>query len=379
MGEIDLYKDYIKLKKNMHPNKLLNFFYKKKIRFFSGVPDHCTSQLAKALQVFKKKEFTHIIAPNEGTAVSLGVGHYLSTSQIPCIYMQNSGFGNATDPITNLCHERVYNIPLLILIGWRGKPGQKDEPQHITQGKTICDTLKSYGIKFYDSKKINLKKMEKIIDETKRKNLISAILIDRNYFEKTIDKTKNSLKNISRSDAIRYLLKNVKPAYKIISSTGFNSREILRQDKKNKAKSFFLVGGMGHTLAVALGILQNKKKAIVCVDGDGSFYMHMGSFSLIKKSTKLIYYLLDNSSHETVGDVKLNYKIKDIKNFVKSVGFKKYIKVNDLTNLDKCLRNINMANLPIFIHVITRIEHNKNLPRPSKNTLIKVKNYFLKS
>lgn len=169
MGEIDLYKDYIKLKKNMHPNKLLNFFYKKKIRFFSGVPDHCTSQLAKALQVFKKKEFTHIIAPNEGTAVSLGVGHYLSTSQIPCIYMQNSGFGNATDPITNLCHERVYNIPLLILIGWRGKPGQKDEPQHITQGKTICDTLKSYGIKFYDSKKINLKKMEKIIDETKRK------------------------------------------------------------------------------------------------------------------------------------------------------------------------------------------------------------------
>ena len=103
----------------MHPNKLLNFFYKKKIRFFR-VYRTCTSSLSNTLLNLKNKKFTHVIAPNEGTAVSLGVGHYLSTSQIPCIYMQNSGFGNATDPITNLCHETVYKIPLLILIGWRG-------------------------------------------------------------------------------------------------------------------------------------------------------------------------------------------------------------------------------------------------------------------
>ncbi len=363
----------------MHPTKLLNFFYRKKIRFFSGVPDSCTSSLSNTLLNLKNKKFTHIIAPNEGTAVSLGVGHYLSTRQIPCIYMQNSGFGNATDPITNLCHETVYKIPLLILIGWRGKPGLKDEPQHVTQGKKICTTLKSYGIKFFDSKKIDLKKMEKIIDETKKKSQISAILIDKNFFEKTKHKSKSSSKKISRSDAIKYLLKNTKPAYKIISSTGFNSREILLQDKKNQKKSFFLVGAMGHTLAVALGAEQNKKKTIVCVDGDGSFYMHMGSFSLIKKTTKLIYYLLDNSSHESVGDVKLNYKINDIKSFSKSVGFKRYLKINDPKNLDRCLKDIRTTSLPIFIHVITRIEHNKDLPRPSKKTLIKIKNDYLKT
>lgn len=363
----------------MQSTKLVNLFYKKKIRFFSGVPDTCTSVLSNSLNSFKSKKIIHIIAPNEGIAVSLGVGHYLSTRQVPCIYMQNSGFGNATDPITNLCHEGVYNIPLLILIGWRGKPGQKDEPQHIIQGKTIFNTLKSFGIKVHDSRNVSSKKIEKIIDETKRKNLISAILIDKNYFEKSLEKTESSLKKISRSEAIRYILKNTKPAYKIVSSTGFNSREILRQNKKNKKKAFYLVGGMGHTLAVSLGALQNKKKVIVCVDGDGSFYMHMGSFSLIKKSTKLIYCLLDNSSHETVGNVKLNYKIKDIKNFAKSVGFKKYIKVNDLTNLDKCLKNINTAKLPIFIHVLTRIEQNKDLPRPTKNTLTKIKNYFFKN
>ena len=136
---------------------------------------------------------------------------------------------------------------------------------------------------------------------------------------------------------------------------------------------------MGHTLAVALGAEQNKKKTIVCVDGDGSFYMHMGSFSLIKRTTNLIYYLLDNSSHESVGDVKLNYKINDIKNFAKSVGFKKYIRINDPKNLDKCLKGIKTSSLPIFIHVITRIEHNKDLPRPSNKTLIKIKNDYLKS
>lgn len=363
----------------MHPNKILNLFYRKNIRFISGVPDSCTCALSNALLKSKDNKFIHTIAPNEGIAVSLGAGHYLATKQIPCVYMQNSGFGNATDPLTNLCHKTVYEIPLLLLIGWRGKPGLNDEPQHVTQGKVIKKTLKSYGIKYYDSNKISLNKISKIIDLTKKKNQINAILIDKNFFEKEKNKIKKASKKINRSDAIKYLLKNIKPAYKIISSTGFNSREILLQDRKNKKKAFYLVGAMGHTLAVALGAEQNKKKTIVCVDGDGSFYMHMGSFSLIKKSTKLIYYLLDNSSHESVGDVKLNYKINDIKNFAKSVGFKKYIKINNLKNLDKCLKDIKTGSLPIFIHVITRIEHNKDLPRPSKKTLIKIKNDYLKS
>lgn len=362
----------------MHPSKFLNLFYKKNIKFISGVPDSCTGPLSKALIENKENKFIHNIAPNEGTAVALGTGYYLATKQMPCIYMQNSGLGNATDPLTNLCNKTVYEIPLLLLIGWRGKPGSNDEPQHIIQGNALTTTLKSYGIKYYDARKISLNKISKIIDLTKKKNQISAILIDQNFFDKEKDQTTKTSKKIFRSEAIKYLLKNIKPNYKIISSTGYNSREILLQDSQNKKKTFYLVGAMGHTLAVALGAEQDKKKIIVCVDGDGSFYMHMGSFSLIKKSTKLIYYLLDNSSHESVGNVKLNYKIKDIKNFAKSVGFKKYIKITDLKNLIKHLKEIKTDNLPIFFHVITKIEYNQNLPRPSKEKLIKIKNDFLK-
>ena len=124
------------------------------------------------------------MAPNEGVAVSLGVGYHLNTNKVPCIYMQNSGFGNATDPITNLCHKSVYNISLILLIGWRGKPGTKDEPQHKIQGKSIRTTLKSYGIKNYDINNLSEKKISNIIRETKLKNQINAILIDKDFFWK---------------------------------------------------------------------------------------------------------------------------------------------------------------------------------------------------
>lgn len=361
----------------MHPNKILNLFYKKNIRFISGVPDSCTCALSNALLKSKNNKFIHIIAPNEGTAVSLGAGHYLATKQIPCVYMQNSGFGNATDPLTNLCHKSVYEIPLLLLIGWRGKPGLNDEPQHVTQGKVIKKTLKSYGIKYYDSNKISLNKISKIIDLTKKKNQINAILIDKNFFEKEKNKIKKASKKINRSDAIKSLLNNLKIDYKLISSTGFNSREILLQNKDKKISPFYLVGAMGHTLGLSLGALNSKNKNVVCVDGDGSFYMHQGSFSLLKKEHNLIYYLLDNSSHESVGEVQLNYRIKDAKSFAKSVGFKRYVKIQTVNKLNTLLKRLKKKDLPIFIHIMTSIERNINLPRPSEKQLKTIKKDFI--
>ncbi len=361
----------------MLASKLLDLFYKKNIRFITGVPDSCTSELSKFLLFEKNKKFTHLIAPNEGTAVSLGIGHYLTTKKIPCIYLQNSGFGNATDPITNLCHNYVYGIPLILLIGWRGKPGLKDEPQHIIQGSTICKTLKNYNIPFYDTNKISLKKISNIINLTKKKNQITALLIDKNFFDKKKFKFTKKRNKVNRSDAINSLLKNLKMKFKLISSVGFNSREILLQNKFKKKSPFYLIGGMGHTLAVSLGSLNSENKCLVCVDGDGSFYMHQGSFSLIKKDHKLIYCLLDNSSHESVGEVNLNYSMKNFKDFAKSVGFKKYIKITSLNQLNSCFKNLKKNTLPIFIHIITNIERNTNLPRPSAKELKKIKQDFM--
>ena len=166
--------------------------------------------------------------------------------------------------------------------------------------------------------------------------------------------------------------------FKLISSVGYNSREILLQNHSKKKSPFYLIGGMGHTLAVSLGSLNSENKCLVCVDGDGSFYMHQGSFSLLKKDHKLIYYLLDNSSHESVGEVNLNFSMKNFKDFAKSVGFKKYIKITSLNQLTSCFKNLKKNSLPIFIHVITNIERNANLPRPSAKELKKIKYDFIK-
>ena len=254
----------------MKPDKILDIFYKHDLRFFSGVPDSCLSPLSNELLKTKKK-ISHIMAPNEGVAVSLGVGYHLNTNKVPCIYMQNSGFGNATDPITNLCHKSVYNIPLILLIGWRGKPGTKDEPQHKIQGKSIRTTLKSYGIKNYDINNLSEKKISNIIRETKLKNQINAILIDKEFFEKKIKIIKKIKNQINRSDAIKSLIKYLPKNYKIISSTGLNSREIFKT-RKTTSKTFYMIGAMGHTVGVCIGMLNRKnKKCIVCVDGDGSF------------------------------------------------------------------------------------------------------------
>ena len=167
---------------------------KNKIKFFSGVPDSCTNNFCNELS--KRKNIINIISPNEGNAISLGIGYHLSTEKIPCVYMQNSGLGNATDPITNLMSKEIYNLPLLMIIGWRGKPGTFDEPQHLIQGKALLSTLKSFNIKYQilNSKK-DFIKTKKLINLIKKKSIRGALIVDKNTFSKVKTNNKKQKKN----------------------------------------------------------------------------------------------------------------------------------------------------------------------------------------
>ena len=188
--------------------------------------------------------------------------------KIPCIYLQNSGLGNATDPLTNLCNKEVYNIPLLLLIGWRGAPGIKDEAQHIVQGRVLKNTLKSFKIPNITlKKKLNRNKIISLIKKIKNKNVIGAILVKPKTFKKInrTDKKKRKIgkNNLTRSDIIKELLSLSKKETKIIGSVGYNSREIHQIRNQNKikfGKDFLLIGGMGHTFAVSQIIQEMIKK-----------------------------------------------------------------------------------------------------------------------
>ena len=362
-------------------NSLISLLRKNNSTFFTGVPDSVLKELSSFLQNKDKKN--HIITTNEGAAVSLGIGHYLSTKKIPAIYMQNSGLSNALNPLISIAHEKVYSIPLILIIGWRGSPRIKDEPQHNVKGKITENILKLLNIKYTILRSnYDLKKFDKQIKIAKKKNSIVACLIEQGTLEKIKKKNKKvDFYKLNKEFFLKNLLQALKKDTKVISSTGYNSRELMylrNKHKLKKSKDFYMVGGMGHTSSVALGYSLTSKKKTICIDGDGSFLMHLGSIKTVgtfaNKNFK--YVLLNNNSHDSVGGQ--NTYANDI-NFEKlsiSLGFKKFHSIKNDKNLKKKIQTFLSEKSLSFLEVKISNSKIKNLPRPTD--LIKIKNLFMK-
>lgn len=363
--------------------KLLKF---KKINFFSGVPDSLLKEFLKELSNHIKSEKNNIIAANEGTAVSIAIGHYLATKRIPCVYLQNSGLGNAINPLASIAHRDVYSIPLLLLIGWRGGPRTNDEPQHLVKGKITLKLLNLLKIKYVilNKKTKNFGKVSKLIDYSKKQNKPIALVIEKNTFEKSKKKTNQKIhKNYSlRHEIIEIILKKIEKKTKIISTTGYTSRELnqIRNDKKiNKGVDFYLVGGMGHASSISLGVALKTKKKVICLDGDGSLIMHLGSLSTIGyfQNKNFIHIMFNNNSHESVGGQKVFSDNIDYKNLALSLGYKKYFLVNRKKEFEKKISFYLNLQGPTFINVLIKPGSLNNLKRPSN--FKKIKMNFLKA
>ena len=364
--------------------KLIKVFKDNNLSFFAGVPDSVLKNFTNHLDIEKK--FEHLILANEGSAVSAGIGYYLSTRKIPVIYMQNSGLGNSINPIISIAHKNVYKIPLFLIIGWRGAPQLKDEPQHLAQGKITRQILKLCGIKYSildnDS---DFREVKKLINHSRKNKQIVAILIKKNALKlsnirkKTVKKLDK--KSLTRSSFIETLLKFLNKNYKIISSTGYLSRELYNKISKNNLNinPFYMVGGMGHSSIVSLGYSLKSNKKIICLDGDGSFLMHLGATVTISKYSKknLKYILLNNKSHESVGGQGTNIEKVDLKSFSKSVGYKKYFHLSKKADAPKIIKSFLKQDGPSFLEVDIKINKEENdLPRPKD--LIGIKDKFLK-
>ena len=325
-------------------SSLINILKKNNINFFTGVPDSILKELSNKLQ--SKNEKHHIIAANEGSAVSIGIGHYLSTKKIPCIYMQNSGLSNALNPLISIANKKVYSIPIVLIVGWRGSPKFKDEPQHTVKGKITLKILKLLNIKYTIIRnKYDLIKFDRQIKSSKKNNNIVAGLIEQGTLEKGVKiiKKKNPYK-LSKELFLKTLLETIGKNTKIISSTGYNSREIMHLRNKynlKKGEDFYMVGGMGHTASVSLGYSLSSKKKIICIDGDGSFLMHLGSIKTVATFARknLKYILLNNNSHDSVGGQNTYINNVNLKNLSKSLGFKKFYCIKDNKNLKKKIEN----------------------------------------
>ena len=357
---------------------LINILKKNNSDFFTGVPDSILKEFSKALEDNKN----HIIATNEGSAVSLGIGNYLSTKKIPCIYMQNSGLSNAINPLISIAHKKVYSIPLILVIGWRGSPNIKDEPQHKAKGEITPNILKllniDYTILRYEKDLVKFDKKIKLA--RKQKSIVACLIEQGTLYSTTLSPQRKYTYNFDKEFFLKELLGILPINTKVISSTGYNSREImyLREKYKSiKTKNFYMVGGMGHTMSVALGYSLSSKNKTICIDGDGSLLMHLGGIKTLANFAKnnLKYILLNNNAHDSVGGQTTHSNNIDFNKFSKSLGFKEFFLIKNKLNLKNKLRNYIFNKKLCFMEVKVSGSKTQNLPRP--DDLIRIKNKFM--
>ena len=360
--------------------KLFSFLKKKNIDFFAGVPD---SILKKTKEYFDKLDKKHLITANEGSAISVCIGHYLSTGKLACAYMQNSGLGNAINPLASIAHQKVYSIPILLIIGWRGAPGTKDEAQHEVKGKITRKLLKLLNIKFCEVKTYkDFKKLDNLIKFSKKFKCPVACLIKKDilFDKKSYKKSKKKFNSgIKRETFLNSLLGKVNLKSKIISTTGYTSRELF-QIRKHKnthyqGNDFYMVGGMGHASMVSLGVAMNNKRDIICLDGDGSLSMHMGSLTTIgfKKLKNFKHIILNNRSHESVGGQNTNLENLDLNKLSKSCGYKNYFFLDNERIMKRIIFNFLKSKGPSLLEVKIKLGTIQNLGRPKKLNFIKSK------
>lgn len=361
--------------------RLLN---KKNIDFFTGVPDSKLQSFCDKLMEIYELSDSHIIAANEGNAVGLASGYYLASGNYPCVYLQNSGIGNIVNPVASLLNEKIYSIPVLFIIGWRGEPNIKDEPQHIFQGEITLKLLEDLNIEYIildkeiNEEKINiyLNKFENILREGKP----CAFVIRDGVFEKEnlIDYKNNN--TLIREKAIEIITEYSKDDI-IVSTTGKISRELFEiRERKNEGheKDFLTVGSMGHTSMIALSIaLKLKNKKVYCLDGDGALLMHFGASAIIgnRKPKNFVHIVLNNEAHESVGGMPTICGKLDLCKIAENFGYEESYKAASEEELENILKSI--KNNLTFIEVKVSIFSRKDLMRPNISP-IENKNNFIK-
>lgn len=342
------------------------------INFFAGVPDSLLKNIC-AYIADNADEKHNIIAANEGAAIGLATGHHLATGDIGVVYMQNSGEGNIINPLASLTDKEVYNIPVLLLIGWRGRPGVHDEPQHVKQGKITTGLLNVMGVNFdilsKDEEKA-AKQIDVAVKTMKSTNEVYALVIEKDTFE---DYKLQSIKvndlTMTREEAIQTVAEALGPKDAIVSTTGMISRELFEyRTAKGEAhqRDFLTVGSMGHASQIALGIaLEKTDRKIWCFDGDGACIMHMGSLAIeaSKQPKNFIHVIFNNGAHDSVGGQPTVGLDIDLPTIAKAVGYKNVFSVNNKEALENCLKGINEG--PVFLEVKVRKGNRKDLGRPT--------------
>jgi len=341
-----------------------------------GVPDSLLKHLSTVLQKNATKD-QHVVVPNEGSGIALAAGHYLATGGISLVYMQNSGLGNAINPLLSLTSRDVYQIPLVLLIGWRGQPDRADEPQHLFQGRVTVPLLETLEIPFWLLPSDTASAVEclgKSVRTARELQGPVAIVVQSETF--AADSEVGVMANgyeLSREEAISTIVGSLDDRDAVVATTGKASREV-HEYRRNRGpvspqQEFLTLGSMGHASQIALGIaLSQPDRRVFCLDGDGALLMHMGSLALIGSSRprQFVHVVLNNGCHESVGgQPTVGFEI-DIPKIAEACGYSAAVSVSTVADLMNSLERFHEIEGPCLLEVRVSAAARKDLRRPQK-------------
>ena len=354
------------------------FFYNRLtetgIEYFAGVPD----SLLKAFCAYitdHAGQSNHVIAANEGAAIGQAMGYYLATNKPPLVYMQNSGLGNTVNPLMSLVDKEVYSIPMILMIGWRGEPGVKDEPQHVKQGRVMLQTLDAmeipYGIIDGDETHV-AEVISEAVKTAKEKACAYAIVVKKGTFDNyTLQNKIVTDFPFNREDVIKSIVNQLNPSDIVVATTGMASRELFEYRTacgQSHERDFLTVGGMGHASQIALGIAAQKHdRRIICIDGDGAALMHMGSMAINGMSglSNFKHIIINNGAHDSVGgQPTIGFKI-DLLKIADGCGYQHRNSVDSELALEQAIPKLLQAAGPAMLEIHVNKGSRKDLGRPT--------------
>lgn len=354
---------------------LLEEIEKLGVAFYTGVPDSQLRALCDTLMSRYGIGEKHVIAANEGAAVGLAAGHYLATGNPAVVYMQNSGIGNAVNPICSLVNDKVYAIPVLFIVGWRGEPGVHDEPQHIYQGEITRELLDCLGVQNYViSKDTTAEELAEYFSKIKDEFALGhqcALVVRKGALESDEKLKYANDYPLSREEVVKLFVGHTDEHDIIVSTTGKLSRELFEAREacgQGHEKDFLTVGSMGHSSMIAMGIAREKKeRRVFCLDGDGAALMHMGSLAVAGSAQlqNFVHVLFNNGAHETVGGMPTVSEKIDYLEIAKACGYENIYTAGTEEEVISLFEKIAQAKGSVFAEVKTNLLSRADLGRPT--------------
>jgi len=343
------------------------------VTFFTGVPDSLLKEFCACVTTTLKPE-DHLIAANEGASVGLAIGHYLGTGSLPLVYLQNSGLGNTVNPLMSLASPAVYGTPMLLMLGWRGEPGKKDEPQHVHQGRVMIKLLEDMDLPVVVLSDDILEAEVQTKAAAQKAHDISgpvALVVKKNTFDKYSAPKAEADLPMGREEAIIAAAEVLEDNAAVICTTGMPSRELFEFRARNEAghhRDFLTVGGMGHASQIALGLaMAQPARPVYCFDGDGAALMHMGSMAITgqSKAKNFIHLVFNNGVHGSVGgQPTVGFNI-DMPQIATACGYVTAKRVTTKEDLQKSIISSKLTDGVTFIEVRVRPGNRADIGRPT--------------